>query len=123
MESAPAGHLKRLGFAQRTFELDQVTELTQATRGLVYLLPLQAMDAKPWARLRVQFAQANRPYLLWVEKCTTADVARGMRDGAHDVSPAQIAGPKGEAIPSFCRSGRSLEPSVMSRRSMPVLKS
>mgnify|MGYP002789523963 CR=1 FL=1 len=84
-ECVPAGRFKRLGLAHREFSGDDVTELTHATRQLVYLLPLQAMDSTSWARLRVRFARANRPYLMWLEKPTTHDVARAMRDGAHDV--------------------------------------
>lgn len=84
-ECIPAGRLKRLGMALRTFSSDTITELTQSTRQLVYLVPIQSMDAKSWSRMRVQFARANRPYIVWLEKATTHDVARSMRDGAHDV--------------------------------------
>ncbi len=84
-ECVPAGRFKRLGLAHRTFSGTNITELTQPTRELVYLLPLQAMDAKTWPKLRVQFARANRPYIIWLEKPTTHDVARSMRDGACDV--------------------------------------
>jgi DNA-binding NtrC family response regulator len=81
----PAGLIKRLGLPHRTFSDFDVTELTHATKQMVYLVPLQAMDAKSWSRLRVQFARANRPYIVWLERPTTHDVARSMRDGAHDV--------------------------------------
>lgn len=84
-EAPASDRLRRLGLPHRTFPLDAITELTQATRHLVYLVPLQAMDAPEWARVRVEFARANRPYLVWVEKPLTQDVARAMRDGAHDV--------------------------------------
>ena len=81
----PAGLIKRLGLPHRTFSDFDVTELTHATRQMVYLVPLQAIDSKSWSRLRVRFARANRPYIVWLEKPTTHDVARSMRDGAHDV--------------------------------------
>ena len=84
-ECVPAGHIKSLGLAYRTFKDDNITELTHATPELVYLLPLHAMDTDSWPRLRVQFARANRPYLVWLDKPTTNNVARCMRDGAHDV--------------------------------------
>lgn len=42
------------------------------------------MDSPNWAKWRVRFASANRPYVVWLEKSTTRDVARSMRDGAHD---------------------------------------
>ena len=84
-EFEPAVRIKRLGLAHRTFTETNVTELTHATRELVYLVPIQAMDANSWPRLRVQFARANRPYIVWLEKPGTHDVARSMRDGAHDV--------------------------------------
>ena len=81
----PAGLFKRLGLAHRTFADHSVTELTHATKQMVYLVPLQAMDAKSWSKVRVQFARANRPYIVWLERPNTHDVARSMRDGAHDV--------------------------------------
>jgi len=81
----PAGRFKRLGLAFRTFNNDNITELTQDTQELVYLLPIQAMDTEQWSRLRVQFAQANRPYIVWLDKPATNSVVRAMRDGAHDV--------------------------------------
>ncbi len=81
----PAGLIKRLGLPHRTFSDHGVTELSHATKRMVYLVPLLAMDAKSWSRLRVQFARANRPYIVWLERATTHDVARSMRDGAHDV--------------------------------------
>ena len=84
-EEVPADRLKRLGLAHRTFAGTAVTELMQSTRELVYLIPLECMDSSFWARLRVQFARANRPYIVWLEKPNTQDVARSMRDGAHDV--------------------------------------
>ena len=84
-ECVPAGRFKRLGLVQRTFTHDHITELTPATQQVVYLLPLQAMDTAGWPRLRVQFARANRPYIVWLEKPATHDMARAMRDGAHDV--------------------------------------
>jgi len=84
-ECVPAGRFQRLGIAQRTFSGTAITELTSATREAVYVLPLQAMDAPSWARLRVQLARANRPYIIWLETANTHDVARSMRDGAHDV--------------------------------------
>ena len=84
-DGLPAGRLKHLGLTCHTFTDAQITELTHATLEQVYLLPLQAMDAKTWPKLRVQFARANRPYVIWLEKPTTHDVARAMRDGACDV--------------------------------------
>ena len=81
----PTGLLKRLGLPHRTFSGHDVTELTHATQQMVYLVPLQAMEKSSWSRLRVQFARANRPYIVWLERTTTHDVARSMRDGAHDV--------------------------------------
>ncbi len=84
-ECVPAGRFQRLGLHHRTFPEHSITELSQATRKLVYIVPIQAMDTKGWARLRVQFAQANRPYIVWLEKANTQDVARSMRDGAQDV--------------------------------------
>ena len=84
-DCVPAGRFKRLGLTHRTFTGTIITELTHSTRNLVYLLPLQAMEAKSWPKLRVQFARANRPYIIWLEKPSTHDVARSMRDGAQDV--------------------------------------
>ena len=84
-ECVPADRFKRSGLAYRTFKNDNVIELTQATHDLVYLLPIQAMDTDQWPRLRVQFARANRPYIIWLDKPVTNSVARAMRDGAHDV--------------------------------------
>ena len=84
-ESVPAGRLKRLGLAYRTFRSDNITELSHSTPELVYLLPFEAMETSSWSRLRVQFARANRPYLVWLDQPTTNNVARSMRDGAHDV--------------------------------------
>lgn len=84
-ECVPAGRFKRLRLAHRTFTLDHIAELDPATRQTVYLLPLQVMEAKSWPRLRVQLARANRPYIVWLEKPSTHDVARAVRDGAHDV--------------------------------------
>lgn len=84
-EFGPALRIKRLGLAHRSFTESNITELMHATRELVYLVPIQAMDTKSWPRLRVQFARANRPYIVWLEKPGTQDVARSMRDGAHDV--------------------------------------
>lgn len=84
-DTLPLGHFKRLGFAVRKFAGTEVGELSSATRQQVYLVPLSAMDAKSWPKLRVQFARANRPYIVWLEKANTLDVARCMRDGAHDV--------------------------------------
>ena len=80
-----APRIKQLGLAFRTFADGHVTELSPATKDVVYLVPLQSMDADSWPRLRVQFARANRPYLVWLETPTTHDVARSMRDGAYDV--------------------------------------
>jgi len=85
----PVGRLKHLGLTDRTFADTQITELSHATDELVYLLPLEAMNAKTWPRLRVQFARANRPYIIWLEKPTTHEVARCMRDGAYDVLSAE----------------------------------
>ena len=84
-DCVPAGLFKRLGWAHRTFADHNITELTHATRQMVYLVPLQAMDAKSWSKVRVQFARANRPYIVWLGKPNTHDVARSMRDGAQDV--------------------------------------
>ena len=84
-ECVPAAFFKRLGFVHHLFDWEDITELTQATCEIVYLLPIQAMDTEQWPRLRVRFARANRPYLVWLEKPTTESVARAMRDGAHDV--------------------------------------
>jgi DNA-binding NtrC family response regulator len=77
--------LKRLGLTGHTFADAKITELAHATVELDYLLPLSAMDAGTWPKLRVQFARANRPYIIWLEKPTTHEVARAMRDGACDV--------------------------------------
>ncbi|MEI6389959.1 MAG: sigma-54 dependent transcriptional regulator [Verrucomicrobiota bacterium] len=84
-ESASAGQIASLGLAHHTFNNSNITELTHATCELVYMLPIQAMDAESWSRLRVEFARGNRPYIVWLNKPTTKDVARAMRDGAHDV--------------------------------------
>ena len=81
----PTGRLKHLGLISRAFAETQITELTPATHELVYLLPQQAMDAPTWPKLRVQFARANRPYVIWLEKPTTHEVVRCLRDGASDV--------------------------------------
>jgi DNA-binding NtrC family response regulator len=81
----PASRFKQLGLTYRTFKEDDVTELTHATCDLVYLVPFQAMETEEWSRLQVQFARANRPYLVWLGPPTTNSVARAMRDGAHDV--------------------------------------
>ncbi len=81
----PAARLQRLGLLHRVFEDVEVIELTAATCDLVYLVPLEVMDDPIWSRLRVRFARANRPYVVWMEKVETRDVARGMRDGAIDV--------------------------------------
>ncbi len=84
-ESLPAARLQRLGLTCHTFTDAQITELAHATLDLVYLLPLPAMADATWPKLRVHFARANRPYIIWLEKPTTNDVARAMRDGACDV--------------------------------------
>jgi len=84
-ECVPAGRFKPLAMTHRNFPHNQVAELTSGTAQMVYLLPLQAMDGAEWPRSRVQFARANRPYIVWLEKPTTQDVARAMRDGANDV--------------------------------------
>lgn len=81
----PTDLLRRLGVVFRAFEEDEVAELTVATAELIYLVPLEAMDSPDWARLRVRLARANRAYVVWVSKASTRDVARSMRDGAHDV--------------------------------------
>ena len=81
----PAARLQRLGLVHRVFEDVDVIELTTATCDLVYLVPLEVMDDPIWSRLRVRFARANRPYVVWMEKVETREVARGMRDGALDV--------------------------------------
>jgi DNA-binding NtrC family response regulator len=81
----PSALIQRLGPTSRTFTGTDITELTHNTRELVYLIPVQAMDSEHWARMRVQFAQANRPYIVWLDKPNTYDVARSMRDGASDV--------------------------------------
>jgi len=88
-ECVPAERFKRLGLLYRTYKNDGITELTHATRDLVYLLPIQAMDMDSWSRLRVQFARSNRPYIVWLDQATTNDVARAMRDGSHDVLSLQ----------------------------------
>ncbi len=80
-----AARLHRLGYVHRSFSGDEVTELTLSTKELVYLMPLEVVDDPIWPRLRVRFAQANRPYLVWLNRVTTNDVARSMRDGAVDV--------------------------------------
>lgn len=84
-ECVPATCFKRLGFTHHVFDLEDITELTHTTCEIVYLLPIQAMESEEWARVRVRFARANRPYLVWLEKPITESVARAMRDGAHDV--------------------------------------
>lgn len=71
--------------AWREFGDDIVTELNANTCENVYLLPLEAMDAPSWHVIRVRFASANRPYIIYLKKPTTQDVARSMREGAHDV--------------------------------------
>lgn len=81
----PAARLQRLGLVHRVFEDVDVIELTSGACDLVYLVPLEIMDDPIWSRLRVRFARANRPYVVWMEKVETRDVARGMRDGAIDV--------------------------------------
>ncbi len=83
--SAPSERLNRLGLAHRSFTGANVTELTKQTQELVYLVPIQAMDADSWPRLRVRFAQGNRPYIVWLDTPSTNEVARSMRDGASDV--------------------------------------
>ena len=60
-ECVPAAFFKRLGFVHHVFDWEDITELTQATCEIVYLLPIQAMDTEQWPRLRVRFARANRP--------------------------------------------------------------
>lgn len=85
LPAVPGDRLKRFGLVQRTFTDGTITELTPSTRENVYLIPVQAMDTPTWPRWRVQLARANRPYLMWLETPTTFNVARGMRDGAHDV--------------------------------------
>ncbi len=77
--------LQHLGFPFRTAEKGPIPELTRQSAQVVYLVPFAAMDAASWPRLRVQLARANRPYLIWIERPATQDVARAMRDGAHDV--------------------------------------
>ena len=84
-DSNAAARLQRLGYVHRSFNGEEVTELTVATQDLVYLLPLGMVDDPIWPRLRVRFAQANRPYLVCLSRVTTHDVARSMRDGAVDV--------------------------------------
>ncbi|MEI7730738.1 MAG: sigma-54 dependent transcriptional regulator [Verrucomicrobiota bacterium] len=77
--------LKQLGFPAHTFTAGEVTELTTETAEVVYVLPHQAMSLDSWPRLRVQLAQANRLYIAVIEKASTAEVARFLRDGAYDV--------------------------------------
>jgi DNA-binding NtrC family response regulator len=77
--------LKRLGFPSHPFADGAVTELTPPSAEVVYLLPRQAMNAGAWPRLRVKLAGASRLYLVCIQQVTTAEVARALRDGAHDV--------------------------------------
>jgi len=85
----PAARLQRMGLVHRVFEDVDIIELTPSTSDLVYLVPLEMMDDPIWSRLRVRFARANRPYVVWMDEVETRDVARGMRDGALDVVSTQ----------------------------------
>lgn len=84
-EFAAAHRLQRLSVVLRTFSDDEVVELTASTQDLVYVLPLAAMDSPVWPRMRVRFARANRPFMIFLDRVSTSDVARSMRDGALDV--------------------------------------
>ena len=84
-ECVPAERFKRLGLAFHTFKDADIRDLNQSSEDVVYVIPVKSMAAASWPRLRVQFARANRPYIVWVEKPTTEEVARCMRDGAQDV--------------------------------------
>jgi transcriptional regulator with PAS, ATPase and Fis domain len=77
--------LKRLGFPSHSYTGGNVTELTSESAEVVYIIPYQALKADSWPRLRVKLAQANRLYIAVIEKVSTAEVARFLRDGAHDV--------------------------------------
>ena len=77
--------LKRLGFPSHAFAKGVITELTPSSAEVVYLVPHAAMSAATWPRLRVKLAEANRLYIVGIEKVSTAEVARCLRDGAHDV--------------------------------------
>ena len=79
-----AARLSRLGFPFHAFG-NGITELTPETVEVVYFLPLQVLDSPTWPRMRVKLAEANRLYLVLIGKATTAEVARCLRDGAHDV--------------------------------------
>ena len=85
---APAditARLDALGFPSHAFPGGGVSELTTETADVVYMLPHQAMSADFWPRLRVRLAEASRLYIVCVERVTSAEVARALRDGAHDV--------------------------------------
>jgi transcriptional regulator with PAS, ATPase and Fis domain len=81
----PAGRLKRLGLAHRTFTHNQIVEISPGTRQMAYLAPFQAMNGAGRSRLRVQFAQASRPYIVWLDKPARNILARAMRHSTHDV--------------------------------------
>ncbi len=86
-ECQPAGRFKRLEIALRSFSLlnEGPSELSPTSPELVYLLPFEAMRAAAWPRLRVAFARANRPYIVWVKHADTAAVVEAIKDGAQDV--------------------------------------
>ena len=86
--------LKRLGFPAHPFSQGVVTELTPQSAEVVYFLPAQAMNASTWPRLRVKLAEANRLYLAGIETVSTAEVARCLRDGAHDVLATEDSDPR-----------------------------
>jgi len=77
--------LERLGFPSHPFAQGTIGELTSDSAEVVYLLPYEAMSADSWPHLRVKLAEASRLYIVCIEAVTTADVARILRDGAHDV--------------------------------------
>jgi transcriptional regulator with PAS, ATPase and Fis domain len=76
---------KRLGFPSHPFSKGGVAELTAQSAEAVYFVPITSIGAATWPRLRVKLAEANRLYIAGIENVCTADVARCLRDGAHDV--------------------------------------
>ena len=81
--------LDRLGLPSHSFANGEVSELTLDSAEVVYVFPYATMNAPSWPRWRVKLAEASRLYLVALEAVTTADVARILRDGAHDVVSSQ----------------------------------
>lgn len=104
----PAGRLKRLDLPNGKFSDHDITGRTLATKQMAYRVPMQAMDARSWSGLRVQFVRVNRRYIVRFDSLTTHDVARSMRDGAPDGSrwsPSTDA--EGRRCQPFRKTGRS----------------